>query len=361
MRGCKLAVTPTDYFVSYVEDANSDIDWGDTVAFDNTVPSLVGQRTHLAYAYPSDASQTLTRQQSRARVIEVAAGGITAARDLVLSLPPEKGREFDLVNRQATYAINVYASSGAGLVVPAGKTARIGGTGSKLTCISLVDNAASEVSRDAIADPTDLPNLLAWYRMDLGATTSGGGTVLDALADQSGNSRNLASTGSAITYTASDAAYGNQATATFAGAQKLDGAAWGSSQSQPYTIYWVGHSASHATRIFSSGPVCFNVSGEWGMYAGTNIIAATGTDATAPSVGCIVFNGASSAMYIGNAGTAAATGNPGSDAMPELVLGADIAGGGDLYGKIAEVFAYSGTHDAATRSRVMAYLTARYL
>lgn len=209
--------------------------------------------------------------------------------------------------------------------------------------------------------PTDLAGIKAWYKMSLGATTGGGS--ITALADQSGTgdtAKDLTATGT-IAYTATDAAYGNKATATFTGTQRMQNASsWAAAQTTPYTIYFVGHATDG--RLFdgrTNSHLVMNLSSDWTMYCGS-FISATGTDPTVPSFGCVVFNGASSSLYITDPATAAVTGNPGTTTLEALVLGALGGGGGELTGKIAEVIAYSGAHDEATRTQVMGYLADEY-
>ncbi len=48
--------------------------------------------------------------------------------------------------------------------------------------------------------PASLPNLLAWYKADVGVTHTGNGTAATAWADQSGNGYHLATAGSSPTY-----------------------------------------------------------------------------------------------------------------------------------------------------------------
>jgi hypothetical protein len=76
-----------------------------------------------------------------------------------------------------------------------------------------------------------------------------------------------------------------------------------------------------------------------------------------PSKVCGVFNGASSAIYVGtNFATAAGTGSIGTNDITRLCVGALTGGGGELVGKVACILAYSGAHDATTRAKVAAYL-----
>lgn len=218
--------------------------------------------------------------------------------------------------------------------------------------------------------PTDLANLKAWYRMDLGATTSSGGTSLDALADQSGTgdaAKNLTKTGT-VGYTATDAAYNNRPVAVGTAAGRLEGSGfWAASQAHPYTVYIVGESDTSGGRWMDGDPtgrgLIMNNNGgggtEWAMYAGTFVESSGGTPED-PAVICAVFNGASSALYVDDPVSAAASGNAGSATLNQAVLMGLGGGGGELPGKLAELILYSGAHDQTTRTQVMAYLATRY-
>jgi hypothetical protein len=218
--------------------------------------------------------------------------------------------------------------------------------------------AAASFTPDARA-----ADLKVWYRMDLGATTGGGN--ITALADQSGTgdaTKDLTSTGT-ITYTAEDAEFDDQATAAMTGAQRLEGSGnWAAALAQPLTIYWVGKMSGG--RIFdgAAGGRCAAIylAGVVTAYAGTDFVNATGSTPESPHVGCIVFNGASSEIYFDDFTTPAGTGNPGTDALIQMVLGDVGGGGGPLTGKIAEAVAFAGADDATERANMRAYFAARY-
>jgi hypothetical protein len=215
----------------------------------------------------------------------------------------------------------------------------------------------------AAFSPLSVSGIRVWYRMDLGASTSGGN--LTALADQSGAgdaNRNVTAAGPAIPYTASDAAYGGQATATFGGSSLLQNASdWSAAVTQPITVYAVGHAT--AGRIYDGDGtnriLLMNNAGNWSIYAGSAFVGSA-IAASNPAVTCAVFNGASSAIYVTDSVTPAVTGSPGTLGITKLALGALHGGGGNLTGKIAEVILYAGAHDAATRATVMGYLRGRY-
>lgn len=210
-----------------------------------------------------------------------------------------------------------------------------------------------------------LPALLARYRMDLGATVAAG--TLSALADQSGTgdaAKNLVSAGaSQPAYNASDPQYGGRATIEFAGVSRLQGGVWAASPPQPVTYYAVGHITISGGRIFDGVGTNRNMlwrsstNSLWSIYGGAFLDAA-GTLPANPAVLCATYGGASSALYVGNPAAAAASGNAGAQQIVRLTLGAFTNGTGEMTGKIAEILAYAGAHDQATRTAVMTYLKA---
>lgn len=215
-------------------------------------------------------------------------------------------------------------------------------------------------------NPLSNGGVLAWYRMDLAAGLIAG--KLHTLSDQSGvgdANRNLTAFGADLTYTSSDAAYNNKATATLTSIERLESnAAWAAPApySQPFTVYAVGNISNSNGRIIdgetSHRIILMNVGGVWNLYAGVSF-EASAADATIPSVVCGVYD-ATSAIYIDNHTTAGASGASGSDTLTRLTLGAFLGGGGEMAGKIAEVYVCSGAHSVATRLKNMQYLGQRY-
>jgi hypothetical protein len=123
--GCKVA---TAYFTTYSEDANSAIDWADTRHEDGTVPTWIGQRTHVRYTFPGDANQTLTKQVSEAAYLDIQAGVVSVARTLTLAKPPNQGNAIQVKNRTAV-SINIAWSTGSGVAVTSGSSATVGADG----------------------------------------------------------------------------------------------------------------------------------------------------------------------------------------------------------------------------------------
>jgi hypothetical protein len=217
--------------------------------------------------------------------------------------------------------------------------------------------------------PADDTSLRAWYDMGLGATVVSGNVT--ALADQSGTgdaNKHLTAAGDLIARTATDAAYNNQATATFGGLQRMDPAgAWAVSLPQPFTIYAVGQASNDGGRLVDAAAggraIVMRNGTLWSLYAGgANNLDATGSAPGSPTKICGVFNGASSQIYIGSdfsTGTGTGT-NPGVDTPLRFALGALVGGGGELIGKIAAVIICAGAHDATKRAQYATYFATRF-
>lgn len=208
--------------------------------------------------------------------------------------------------------------------------------------------------------------LIAWFDADPAYTT----LVTDSVAawlDRSGNGRHL-SQGTApnrLGYSASDAAYGNRPVLLGTGSGSLDAdAAW--SIAQPVTVYLVGESGTNADwKTFIDDKVGdprvvvrADPTEQGSIYAGTANVTGT-TLANAPAIMCAVFNGASSALYIGST-TAAVSDNPGSQGLSQPRVG--LAAPGPSYSapagwKMNRLLFFSGADDSAKRRQVLDYLS----
>lgn len=221
-----------------------------------------------------------------------------------------------------------------------------------------------------------------WLKADAGATTSGGGTVLDALADQSGtgdSNKNMAGGYSSIVYTASDPNFGNKpswGTGGFdtAGVWMTSGA-FASPLEGARTAYQVMRggsvgSVTYYARINNAG------SGVGCALLGTPALTSYTASTTGASsvaltipadtsgVSCVVYNGASSAALWNGWNTPAATGDTGSGLA---VDGADYnsLGTGSYPGEATaydqtEIIVVAGAHAASTREQWMGYLAEKY-
>jgi hypothetical protein len=215
----------------------------------------------------------------------------------------------------------------------------------------------------------DAANLKEWARPDASLVTLSSGKVA-ALTVRGGGgdaNKNLAQAtgGSQPTYNATDAAYNNRPTMSFNSSQLHSVGNWAASLAQPFTIYLVGQSASgHAQQAFfddSAGTTVIyatDTSNDLAIYAGVSLSSSTVT--TNPSVMCLVFNGASSAIYVNDATTAKATGNASGAALVSAVLGDNASASTPLVGKIADHIVYAGAHNHANRSAVMSAYAAAW-
>jgi len=220
--------------------------------------------------------------------------------------------------------------------------------------------------------PTGIAGLLAWYRPDAAAVTLNGGDV-SALLDQSGTGdankhASQADAGQQPLYVASNAAYNNQPTITFAATDRLTTGTWTVPPTQALTIYTVGaRGATGALRFFFDGlasPDRINLVGD---DPAALVIAAGGagvTDtlaASTPAAICCVIDGASSATYVNVIGTASATGDAGTAVVAGLTLGNRFALDFGLSADLADLIVYDGAHDATTRGQLMGdYIATRY-
>jgi len=217
--------------------------------------------------------------------------------------------------------------------------------------------------------PAFISGLAGWWRADRGVTIA---TGVSQWNDQSGigdTNRNLVQAVGAKqpTVNATDAAYNNQTTLSFASAssQQLDSAGnWSAALSQPYSIFLVGQDGGAgfqgwASNTASSVSISYgNGSANMVMYAGSFLASNQGASSSPKMVGAI-FDGATSKIYE-NARTPRNTGAAGATALAQLTLGANPGGGIFLNGKIAEAVVYSKVLSAAEIDQLCTYFTGRY-
>lgn len=235
--------------------------------------------------------------------------------------------------------------------------------------LTTVDDVAS-VSYEALF-PSTLSNLKLWLRSDLGVTE--GSTF--TWADQSGlgdSNRNAvqATAANQPTVDPTDPHFNGKPAIVFTGAQVLNTGTWSAALSQACTWYAVFRPGDNsAQRTVTDGIGGSNrqristtiTTGVVNMYAGGTARDGTATIANSTVVMCVVFNGASSSVYVNNITTADVTANPGTNSLTGLKIGQDQGGSGSaLEGRIAELAAFSGAHSEATRRKMMNYLGARY-
>lgn len=220
--------------------------------------------------------------------------------------------------------------------------------------------------------PTNLPGCVLWLRADLGISI---GTGVSAWADQSGTgdpNKNVSQATGAKqpVYISSTAGFNNRPTLQFTAANTstLRSGVWSVAPSQPIT-WIVAASQSSALAQYMVDGLSNNVMGivwrpdltEFELDAGAGLMTGASTYQAGPLVYGAVFNGASSAIYINNSQTAAATGSAGTGPSTGMNIGA--AGGGaanPFSGNIAEIVAYTGTLTPAQSLAVFSYMGSRY-
>lgn len=226
---------------------------------------------------------------------------------------------------------------------------------------------------------TSVATCRCWYRASLGVTDDGSGKA-SAWADQSGagdTNRNLAQATSARrpTITASNANFNGRATLEWDGGAAgsgtyLDSSAFtGGVYAQAVTWYIVMRASrvSGTDTIFDSNDGAATnrnaliVTGStWLPYAGASVTG--GTPATATTyVVCIVFNGASGALYKSRYNTTEMTGSFGTQGIHSIRVGGhNSLATAHFLGSIAEIIGYSGGHNATDRQTVMEGLGLMY-
>ena len=221
--------------------------------------------------------------------------------------------------------------------------------------ITSADTALTKAKPTTTFDPTDAAGMKAWYRKGTGITVTGAG--VSKWADQSGNGNDLL-----------------QVTDTNRPSQEADGSilfdgvdnylkAVAFTLEQPETIYILFKQVSliFSQRILDGnalnlgGLFFVGTSATLDAYAGSAI--GNNTDYTQGnySVVTTIFNGASSLLQVDN--NTPVTGNASTNDMGGFTLGA--AGDASNFGnvQVEEVAIYNTAHDAATRAKVIAYLS----
>jgi len=221
--------------------------------------------------------------------------------------------------------------------------------------ITSADTALTKAKPTTTFDPTDAAGMKAWYRKGTGITVTGAG--VSKWADQSGNGNDLL-----------------QATDTSRPSEEADGSilfdgvdnylkAVAFTLEQPETIYILFKQVSliFSQRILDGnalnlgGLFFVGTSATLDAYAGSAI--GNNTDYTQGnySVVTTIFNGASSLLQVDN--NTPVTGNASTNDMGGFTLGA--AGDASNFGnvQVKEVAIYNDAHDAATRAKVIAYLS----
>lgn len=122
----------------------------------------------------------------------------------------------------------------------------------------------------------------------------------------------------------------------------------GDGESQAQHAYWFRVSSDDGSLLYQE---------QWDETVNTPAYDAVCDSVTKLRLACIVVNGASSALYIDDMTTAAASGTlGGGTAMDLLRIGATASSASNLGGEVCEVFAEPGAADATTRGTRKTYL-----
>lgn len=225
----------------------------------------------------------------------------------------------------------------------------------------------------AVTDPTAISGLVSWFRADKGITIGTGVASWTDSAPGADSTHTLTqATGSKQpTFNATDAAYNNQPTLSFASAsaQALQSSAWSSILPQPNTIVVIGNTDATANQQgFIDGidgtnrQYLYNFSNasEISIFAGGNL---TETDIANgnPMFIAAAINGASTDLYV-NGNYRNVTGSAGSQSLGGLTVGSfyNTSSGATLNGKIAEVIVFNRALSQAEVQSLAMYAAKRY-
>lgn len=99
---------------------------------DGSIPANAGALVRVSYTFPGDANQTLSRQQAQAQVLAIAAGVVTASRQITNPRLPVKGNQ-QLVKNGTAQDITYKWNTGTAVTIPAGLSAIVGCDGTNAT------------------------------------------------------------------------------------------------------------------------------------------------------------------------------------------------------------------------------------
>lgn len=213
-------------------------------------------------------------------------------------------------------------------------------------------------------------NPLVWLPADAAAIS---GSNVTAVPNRAAGSTVLnlgvaqATSGSQPTYQSSRASFGGRPAIVHSGGTRyLDSAVLGTTRAQPFTFYVVAEwtTPSSLSHLFdgvdaTSRVIVTSYSNQALISSGSDLNGGTITAATATLI-CGVFNGASSAIYIGDMATAVKTGTAAANALRSLRIGATNSGTNPFSGAWGTIGAFAGAHDATTRARIGDMLRSKY-
>lgn len=216
------------------------------------------------------------------------------------------------------------------------------------------------------APPIDL-GATAWYRADLQFAPA----LWQEQVNDDPNKDLVQATGAnQPTHTASNAAFGGQATVDFTpavAAQFMASVAWAVPLVQPSTTFIVGSTDATNTTAFSADGIGATnrqeilKSGAPAHYkAGATTLLDTGKAvSTPPNIFIALLSGTQSSVFV-NARTAAVNGDAGTKGIDGLTVGADRSGANSLTGSIAEVAIFRNVLTPRARAMLLAYASQRY-
>lgn len=217
----------------------------------------------------------------------------------------------------------------------------------------------------------DLVGTTAWYRSDLGvSTTVAVATWSNGLLLGTGKDFTQATSGVRFIYNATDAAYGNRPTLGTVGTTEwMATGTWGTALTQPFLIWIVGETWNNKTdaRVILDGIGASNRAEIYGdvttgfLKIGAGATLATSTDiGGTPHIIGALFNGSSSAIYL-DSPTATVTGNAGTQSALGLTVGT-YYGATSAFGrgKVAEIEIQTGTPGYSDRFKYVANAGRRF-
>jgi hypothetical protein len=118
-----------------------------------------------------------------------------------------------------------------------------------------------------------------------------------------------------------------------------------------------GNSVTRTPQVGTTGTASYIYAGGAGAVS-----SATGVVNTSPAAWCAEYNGVTSKVYHNNFSTAVATGNPGSNPMTQLYVGAASwsPGAYAFNGYVAEIIIRAGVDSSTTRILIRNYFANRY-
>lgn len=203
----------------------------------------------------------------------------------------------------------------------------------------------------------------AWYRADLEWAAA----LWEDQIDDDPNKDLVQAVGAAQpSRTASNAAFGGQATIDFDTDEFMQSIAWASAVVQPATMFAVASDDGVSnTQFFADGisgaarNELFKSVGGYKIAAAAPALSSGVAISTAPKIYVAEFNGATSRVYVSSP-TVRASGSVGVEGITGLTVGADEAGANFLNGSVAEIAIFRRALNANDVRSLMLYASRRY-